>query len=412
MYKSVMRKYARLTVRMGVNLQKKQGLIVVAETDQAEFALMVADEAYKAGAKWVDIRWSNESLQKLKYRHESLKVLSETKAWEKARLQDQVDEMPARLLIESSDPDGLRGVNIEKMQKAAVARMAVQKPYRDALEGKQQWCIAAVPSVKWAKKVFPGLRASQAVEKLWEAILKAVRVSAGNDPILEWQAHSDALEARGKKLAARNFKTLHYYNVNGTDFRCDLIPGSKWEGGGARLKDGTFFVPNMPTEELFTTPKKGTAEGTLVATLPLSFQGNLIENFSITFRDGKVIEVHAEKGQALLEKIVSIDEGASMLGELALIPSDSPISNLGILFYNTLFDENAACHAALGRGFNETVPGFENMTKEELDAAGVNDSLIHVDFMIGDANMNIDGITESGEVVPVFRNGGWTGEFL
>lgn len=411
MNKTILKKYARLVVRMGVNIKKGQGALIMAETDQAEFALMVAEEAYKAGAKWVDMRWTNQSFTKLQLRKESLKTLSHTPEWEKARLQQQVEDLPVRIWIDSEDPDGLKGVNVEKMQKANLARAKVRKPYRDAMDNKHQWTIVAVPSVKWAKKVFPGMRSSAAVQKLWEAILETVRVTKDNDPVEAWQAHNAALKSRYEKLNACNFRSMRYFSENGTDFTCGLIPGAKWMGGGDTLLDGTFYNPNMPTEEIFTSPMKGEAEGTVVATMPLSYQGNLIENFSITFKNGRAVSCRAEKGQALLEQMLAMDEGAAQLGELALIPHDSPISNLGILFYNTLFDENAACHIALGAGFPNTVDGYENMTLEQVHEKGINDSVIHVDFMIGDGTLNIDGITADGRVVPVFRNGGWTEQF-
>lgn len=411
MNKTILKKYARLVVRMGANIKKGQGALIMAETDQAEFALMVAEEAYKAGAKWVDMRWTNQSFTKLQLRKESLKTLSHTPEWEKARLQQQVEDLPVRIWIDSEDPDGLKGVNVEKMQKANLARAKVRKPYRDAMDNKHQWTIVAVPSVKWAKKVFPGMRSSAAVQKLWEAILETVRVTKDNDPVEAWQAHNAALKSRYEKLNACNFRSMHYFSENGTDFTCGLIPGAKWMGGGDTLLDGTFYNPNMPTEEIFTSPMKGEAEGTVVATMPLSYQGNLIENFSITFKNGRAVSCKAEKGQALLEQMLAMDEGAAQLGELALIPHDSPISNLGILFYNTLFDENAACHIALGAGFPNTVDGYENMTLEQVHEKGINDSVIHVDFMIGDGTLNIDGITADGRVVPVFRNGSWTEQF-
>lgn len=411
MNKTILKKYAHLVVRMGVNIKKGQGALIMAETDQAEFALMVAEEAYKAGAKWVDMRWTNQSFTKLQLRKESLKTLSHTPEWEKARLQQQVEDLPVRIWIDSEDPDGLKGVNVEKMQKANLARAKVRKPYRDAMDNKHQWTIVAVPSVKWAKKVFPGMRSSAAVQKLWEAILETVRVTKDNDPVEAWQAHNAALKSRYEKLNACNFRSMHYFSENGTDFICGLIPGAKWMGGGDTLLDGTFYNPNMPTEEIFTSPMKGEAEGTVVATMPLSYQGNLIENFSITFKNGRAVSCRAEKGQALLEQMLAMDEGAAQLGELALIPHDSPISNLGILFYNTLFDENAACHIALGAGFPNTVDGYENMTLEQVHEKGINDSVIHVDFMIGDGTLNIDGITADGRVVPVFRNGSWTEQF-
>lgn len=409
MNKTVLRKYARLIVKMGVNIKKGQGAIIMTETDQAEFALMVADEAYKAGAKWVDMQWMNQEFDKLQLRKESVKTLTKVPEWQKARLQRMADELPVRIMIASADPDGLKGVNVEKMQKVNLAKMKVQKPYRDAIDNKHQWVIVAVPSAKWAKKVFPGERTSTAVSKLWDAILQSVRVTKDNDPVAEWQAHSEALKARYEKLNACQFAKMHYYSENGTDFTAGLIPDSEWTGGGDTLPDGTFFVPNMPTEEIFTSPMKGEAEGTVVATMPLSYQGNLIENFSITFEGGRAVSCKAEKGQELLERMIAMDEGAAMLGELALIPHDSPISNQGILYYNTLFDENASCHLALGRGFS--VLKDKDLTKEQMHEKGVNDSVIHVDFMIGDGTLNIDGITADGEVVPVFRNGNWAEKF-
>lgn len=409
MNKTILRKYARLIVKMGVNIKKGQGAIIMAETDQAEFALLVADEAYKAGAKWIDMQWMNQEFDKLQLRKESVKTLTNVPEWQKARLQRMADEFPVRIMIASSDPDGLKGVNVEKMQKVNLAKMKVQKPYRDAIDNKHQWVIVAVPSAKWAKKVFPGERTSTAVAKLWEAILQSVRVTKDNDPVADWQAHSEALKARYEKLNACQFAKMHYYSENGTDFTAGLIPNSEWTGGGDTLPDGTFFVPNMPTEEIFTSPMKGDAEGTVVATMPLSYQGNLIENFSITFKGGRAVSCKAEKGQELLERMIAMDEGAAMLGELALIPHDSPISNQGILYYNTLFDENASCHLALGRGFS--VLKDKSLTKEQMHEAGVNDSVIHVDFMIGDGTLNIDGITADGEVVPVFRNGNWAEKF-
>ena len=409
MNKTVLRKYARLIVKMGVNIQKGQGAIIMAATDQAEFALLVADEAYKAGAKWIDMQWSNQEFDKLQLRKESVRTLTNVPEWQKARMQRMADEFPVRIMIASADPDGLKGVNVEKMQKVNLAKMKVQKPYRDAIDNKHQWTIVAVPSAKWAKKVFPGERTSVAVQKLWDAILESVRVTKDNDPVAEWQAHSEALKARYEKLNACQFAKMHYFSENGTDFTAELIPDSEWTGGGDTLPNGTFFVPNMPTEEIFTSPMKGKAEGTVVATMPLSYQGNLIENFSITFKDGRAVSCKAEKGQALLEGMIAMDEGAAMLGELALIPHDSPISNQGILYYNTLFDENASCHLALGRGFS--VLKDKTLTKEQMQEKGVNDSVIHVDFMIGDGTLNIDGITADGEVVPVFRNGNWAEKF-
>lgn len=402
-----MRKYAQLAVRRGVNVKKGQGCVISAQVEQFEFAQMVAEEAYRAGAKWVEVRWRDQVLDKLKYRHETVTQLSRTEEWEKARMQHYADTLPAMIHIMSEDPYGLKGVNVEKMQRAGAARGLAFKPYEDAMDNKYQWTIVAVPSKKWAKKVFPGERTSAAVEKLWEAILNTVRVSEDNDPMAEWNDHDASLKAYCRRLNELDLDYLHYKAPNGTDFKCWLIPGAQWHGGGDTLPDGTFYDPNMPTEEVFTSPMRGRCEGTLVSTMPLSYQGNLIDKFSVTFENGKAVSCQAEQGQALLEKMLQMDEGASMLGELALVPVDSPISNAGILFYNTLFDENAACHVALGAGFNEVFPGFETMSTEELKARGINDSIIHVDFMVGCKELSITGYTLDGKAVKIFEQGNW-----
>ena len=384
MKKTIMRKYAQLVVKTGVNIKKGQGCVIFAQVDQHEFAEMVAEEAYRAGAKWVQMQWQDQDFLKLQFRHETVTQRSRVEEWEKARQQFIVDELPVRISITSEDPDGLKGVNVDKMQKINAARGKVLKPYRDAIENKHQWTIVAVPSKKWAKKVFPNERTSVAVEKLWEAILQSVRVEADNDPQAEWDKHNKTIIEKCEKLTAYDFDYLHYESPN-----------------------GTFFNPNMPTEEAFTSPMKGKCEGTLVATLPLSYQGNLIDKFSITFKDGRAVSCQAGQGQALLEKMIAMDEGAAMLGELALVPDNSPISNSGILFYNTLFDENAACHVALGMGFNDTIPGYADMSKEEIAEKGINDSIIHVDFMVGSKDLDITGYTRDGQAVPIFRGGNW-----
>ena len=407
MKKTILRKYARLAVRKGVNLKKGQGCAIYAQVEQHEFAEMVAEEAYRAGAKWVQVFWQDQAVRKLDLRHQTVTQLSRVEEWEKVQQQMFVDQLPARIHISSEDPDGLKGVSVPKMQKAQAARSTVLRPYRKAIDNKHQWTIIAVPSKKWAKKVFPGVRASVAEEKLWEAILQTVRVTPDNDPEAAWDQHNATLQEKSGKLNALDLDYLHYTAPNGTDFKCWLIPGAKWEGGGATILDGTFYNPNMPTEEVFTSPLKGKCEGTLVSTMPLSYQGNLIENFSITFENGRAVSCQAERGQELLEKMLHMDEGASMLGELALVPHDSPVSNTGILFYNTLFDENAACHVALGFGFPECVEGFESMTDQELQEKGVNDSIIHVDFMIGSKDMDITGYTRDGKAVQIFKNGNW-----
>ena len=395
MKKTVMRSYAKLIVRVGANVQKGQEVRVFASLDQPEFIKMLAEECYKAGASRVTVDWNYPELTKL----------SETREWEKARMQDMVDHLPVRIFIESEDPDGLRGIN-PKYFKAFAARIKISKPYRDAIDNKHQWCIAAVPGEAWAKKVHPELSKRAAVEQLWKDILYTARAD-GEDPIADWEEHNRDLKARSKYLNDLHLRELRYHSANGTDFKVGLIPTAEFHAGRDKTMQGVVYDPNMPTEEVFTSPDRRTAEGIVYATKPLSYQGQLIENFSVRFEKGRAVEVKAEKGQDVLEQIISMDEGCHYLGECALVPKESPIHQSGLLFYNTLFDENAACHLALGFGFDECVKGFENMTKEELYEIGVNDAGNHTDFMIGSDDLSIDGVDEHGNVHPIFRNGTW-----
>ena len=405
MKKTVMRSYAKLIVRVGANVQKGQEVRVFASLDQPEFIKMLAEECYKAGASRVTVDWNYPELTKLSARYMKLRDLSETREWEKARMQDMVDHLPVRIFIESEDPDGLRGIN-PKYFKAFAARIKISKPYRDAIDNKHQWCIAAVPGEAWAKKVHPELSKRAAVEQLWKDILYTARAD-GEDPIANWEEHNRDLKARSKYLNDLHLRELRYHSANGTDFKVGLIPTAEFHAGRDKTMQGVVYDPNMPTEEVFTSPDRRTAEGIVYATKPLSYQGQLIENFSVRFEMGRAVEVKAEKGQDVLEQIISMDEGCHYLGECALVPKESPIHQSGLLFYNTLFDENAACHLALGFGFDECVKGFENMTKEELYEIGVNDAGNHTDFMIGSDDLSIDGVDEHGNVHPIFRNGTW-----
>ena len=392
MKKTVMRSYAKLIVRVGANVQKGQEVRVFASLDQPEFIKMLAEECYKAGASRVTVDWNYPELTKLSARYMKLRDLSETREWEKARMQDMVDHLPVRIFIESEDPDGLRGIN-PKYFKAFAARIKISKPYRDAIDNKHQWCIAAVPGEAWAKKVHPELSKRAAVEQLWKDILYTARAD-GEDPIADWEEHNRDLKARSKYLNDLHLRELRYHSANGTDFKVGLIPTAEFHAGRDKTMQGVVYDPNMPTEEVFTSPDRRTAEGIVYATKPLSYQGQLIENFSVRFEKGRAVEVKAEKGQDVLEQIISMDEGCHYLGECALVPKESPIHQSGLLFYNTLFDENAACHLALGFGFDECVKGFENMTKEELYEIGVNDAGNHTDFMIGSDDLSIDGVDE------------------
>ena len=407
MNKLMLKKYARLTAFVGANIQKAQGCIISCAVDQHEFALLVQAEAYKAGAKWVRIDWSCQASTKMKLKKESLSTLSKVTKWEEEKMKYNVETLPALIHIISDDPDGLKGVNPEKMQKINIAKMTVLKKYRDMIDDKHQWTIVAVPSKKWAKKVFPNDRPSVAVQKLWDAILTSVRITKDNDPVKEWKKHNDTLQEKCDMLNALDVDYLHYKNSLGTDFKCSLMSEAVWKGGGDNLISGTFYNPNMPTEEVFITPPKGKAEGTVVSTKPLSYQGNLINNFSITFKDGKAVSWKAEQGEETLTRMITSDEGACMIGELALVPHKSPISDTGILFYNTLFDENASCHIALGRGYSSNIKNFENLSQEELRELGVNDSIIHVDFMIGSSDLDVVAHLRNGKTVQIFKNGNW-----
>ena len=405
MKKSVLRAYAKLIVRSGINVQKGQEVIVYADLDQPEFVQMVVEEAYKAKAKSVAVEWNYQPLAKIHTRYKSIRTLAEVTEWQKAKYQHMVDVLPCKLHIISEDPDGLKGMNMQKVAKARQLTYPIIKPYRDQMEGKQQWCIAAVPGEAWAKKVFPGLSKRQAMEKLWEAILSTSRVD--ENPVAAWEKHNADLHARCAYLNSLQIESLHYTADNGTDLTVGMIPEAVFCGGMEISKQGVTFNPNIPSEECFISPMKGKAEGIVYSTKPLSYQGQLIENFYIRFENGKAVESGAEKNAELLKTMLSMDEGAAYLGECALVPQASPIAESGILFYNTLFDENASCHLAMGMGYVDTIADHHSKTLEECRELGVNDSMIHEDFMIGCDTMNIDATTRDGKVIPIFRNGNW-----
>lgn len=406
MEKVKLQKYAELLVKVGLNVQKGQSVFIEAALDQPDFVTMTVEECYKAGASEVHVDWSHQPVAKLSSQYQSLETLSTLKPWAKAKWQFKAENYSCRLWIESEDPDGMKGADQEKLSKARQALYPAIKPFRTALENKHQWCIAAVPGKAWAKKVFPQLSETDAEEEMWKVILHTSRAD-GDDPIGAWKAHNDDLDARCAYLNALGLKYLEYKSANGTDLTVELLEDGIFAGGNEKTLQGRVFNPNIPTEEVFTSPKAGAAEGIVYSTKPLSYMGELIENFSMRFEGGRVVEVKAEKGEALLKKMVSMDEGAARLGECALIPYDSPINESGVLFYNTLFDENASCHFAVGHGFNECLKGFENLTDEQCKAKGINDSIIHVDFMIGSRDMSIVGITKNGKRVQIFKDGNW-----
>lgn len=406
MKKTDLRSYAKLIARMGINVEKNQEVVINAELDQPEFVAMVVEECYRAGAGRVRVEWSYQPLTKITFRYAKQKTLEKVEDWEIEKIKHRVETLPAMIYLMSEDPDGLNGINQDKFMKTSQKRSRVIKPYRDQMDNKYQWCIAAVPGKAWAKKLFPNDRASVAVEKLWDAILSCAR--AYGDGEKNWQEHNKDLQDRCNYLNSLCLDSLRYKSKNGTDLTVGLIPDAEFLGGCEKLlgKD-RIYNPNIPSEEIFVSPMKGRAEGVVYSTKPLAFGGNLIENFSIRFEGGKAVEVHAEKNEELLRQLVAMDDGAAYLGECALVPYSSPINKTGILFYNTLFDENAVCHLALGRGFTNCIKDYDKYTKEECHEKGINDSMVHEDFMIGSEDLDITGITADGKEYPIFRNGEW-----
>lgn len=406
MDQKLLQDYARLIVYKGINIQKGEIVWINAQLDQPDFVTSVVEECYRAGAKEVLVRWFHEPITRLHYKYQTVASLGTVDMMTAARYKYIVKKLPTILHLISEDPDAMKGINQKKVSKARVKSYGKIKKYIDQYEGKYKWCIAAVPGVKWAEKVFPDLKGEEAVEKLWENILLTSRVD-GNDPVENWNKHNQFLISQRNKLKALNLVKLHYSAANGTDFTVELNPEVAWGGGVEVAPNKGEYNPNIPSEEVFTTPIAGKCEGILVASKPLCYNGEIIDGFSISFKNGKVSSVSAKKNQSLLEKMVEMDQGAKMIGEVALVPYDSPIRQSGILFFNTLFDENAACHVALGMGFRELLPNSESMTTEQTKAKGINDSMIHEDFMVGTKDLNIVGYSKDGKVTQIFKDGNW-----
>ena len=405
MKKTVLREYARLIAKVGANVQKGQDVIVYAGLDQPEFVQMVVEECYKCKAREVTVQWMYQPLEKVHTRYQSVKTLGNLHEWQKARLELYCETKPCKIHLISDDPDGLKGMNQEKLAKARKMRYPILKGYSDRLDGMQQWVIAAVPGAAWAKKVFPGVRTSVAIEKMWEAILSTSRVC--EDSVKAWEEHNADLKARCNYLNSLGIEKLHYTADNGTELTVGMISEAVFCGGSETSRQNIVFNPNIPTEECFISPKKGEAEGIVYSTKPLCYQGQIIDKFFMRFEGGKVVESGAEVGADLLETLLNMDEGARYLGECALVPQTSPINMTDLLFYNTLFDENAVCHLAIGRGFTDTIRDCHSKTLEECRALGINESMVHEDFMIGCETMNIDAHCSDGRIVPIFRNGNW-----
>lgn len=406
MNKKDLKKYAELIAKVGANVQKNQEVIIKASIEQYDFVLMVIEECYKVGALKVSVDWVCDEISLLNYKYQDVEVMKKVKDWEVKKLEHEVEILPARIYITSNDPDALKSCDQNKMMMVRQAVGKITKPYHDAMDNKYQWTICAMPGLKWAKNIFPNQSAKKAKELLWQAIYKTTRLEG--DPIKNWQEHSNNIATKNQILNDLNIKTLYYKSKNGTDFKVSLTGKTKFGGGFLDTVSGVRYNPNMPTEESYTSPDKYSAEGIVYSTKPLSVMGKLIDNFAFRFEKGKVVEVLGDKDvKETLEKLISLDEGASYLGEVALVPFDSPVNQTGILFNNTLFDENACCHLAIGAGFEDSIIDFEKKTKEELKAVGLNDSMIHVDFMIGSSDLEITATTFDGKTVKIFENGTW-----
>ena len=402
----LLEEYARLIVRMGVRLQEDQPLVINSPLACAAFARRVASAAYDAGAHDVTVAWNDEALARLRYDKAKKSVFREFPEWRRRLYQDSAEAGAAFVTIHASDPEIFSGVEPERLTLAQQAAGTALMEYRQRLmSNKNSWCVVSIPTESWAKKVFPAKTPAAAVEKLWQAIFEAVRLAPGEDAAARWQEHIDFLARAAKFMNDHAFVRLEYKNSLGTDLSIELPKGHIWMGGAEKTQGGVTFVANMPTEEIYTLPKRDGVNGTVKATRPLNVNGNIVDGFSLTFESGKVVDYKAERGAEILQELFATDEGASFLGEVALVPYDSPISKSGILFFNTLFDENAACHLAFGKAYPTCIEGGEAMTADELLQRGVNDSLVHEDFMIGSKDLAIDGIEPDGTRVPVFREG-------
>ena len=399
-----LQEYARLLVRVGLNVQKGQRLVISAPVECAAFARMCAREAYEAGCLEVVMNWHDDALTRMKYLHAGDEVFDTVPLWRRHFFNDYALEGAAYLAISATDPENLRGVDHGRVVRSQQASGKALKDF-DRLQmcGGFPWCIASIPIPSWAEKVFPGC--PDAVERLWEAIFQSVRITGDGKAVERWQEHLRLLEERRDKLNALRFASLRYRNSLGTDLTIRLPEGHLWATGGGETPKGQKFIANMPTEEIFTAPLRDGVDGVVVSSMPLCQDGNIIDKFSFVVKKGRIEEARAEVGQEALEAAISLDEGARYFGEVALVPYDSPISNQKILYYNTLFDENASCHLAFGEAYNECVEGGQNMDKEELKALGLNDSIAHVDFMVGTADLSIVGTTHDGREVPVFDHG-------
>ena len=396
-------KFAKLLIKVGLNVQKGQPVVISSPVDCADFARLCAEEAYNAGCREVIMNWGDDKLTRMKYLRADDSIFDTVPQWRADMYNSLSAEGAAWLSIYSEDPESMNGVDPERIKRSSIASGKAIKPFRDRQTlNFFPWCIASVPTLNWAKKVFPDASDDEAMDKLWNAILDASRIF--DDPCREWEEHCKLLSDRVEKINNYAFDHLEYKNSLGTDLTVKLPEGHIWAGGSEKAQSGVPFCANIPTEEVFSAPLKTGVDGVVYASKPLVINGNIVDKFSFRLEGGKIVEVNAEQGLDILKAAISVDEGSSYLGEVALVPYHSPISQSGLLFFNTLFDENASCHLAFGEAY-PCVEGGDKMSREELNARGINDSIMHEDFMVGTPDLSIVGVTKAGERIPVFVDG-------
>jgi len=400
-----LKEYAKLIVEVGANVQKGQTLVIACPVECAPFGRMLAEAAYDAGTREVVMRWGDDQLSRMKGLRAEDSVFDNVPEWLKTFYYEYAGKKAALIAVAADDPENMKGVDPDRLQRYAKASGKALKEYSDMqMRGDFPWCVAAMPIPSWASKVFPG--DDNAVEKLWDAIFASVRVDGSGGAVALWEEHLAAMDRRAQILNGHNFAKLVFKNSLGTDLTAELPEKHQWVGVGEMAGTGVRFVANMPSEEIFTLPKKTGVNGTLCSSIPLSLKGHLVKDIVFTVKDGKIVNATASEGLDILLKSLDLDEGARYFGEIALVPHKSPISDMGILFYNTLFDENASCHFAFGKAY----PAFtdaKDITDEEKAARGANDSFTHVDFMVGTPDLSITGVTFDGKEVPVFVDGNW-----
>lgn len=398
-------KYVELAVKIGINLQQGQILVINSPVETADFTRKIVEEAYKNGAKEVVVHWNDEICGKYKYLYGAEELFENYPQWQVESVMEYMRKGAAFLSVYASDPELLKDVEQNKIAKYQRTRSKALKEYYDRIMNNyNQWCIVSVPTNAWTGKIFPELPKEESKKKLWELIFLIVRADK-DDPIKEWKNHLNSLKKNMSYLNEKKFKKLIYKNSLGTNLEIGLPEGHIWTAGGETSKEGVYFVANMPTEEIFTLPKKDEVNGIVYSSKPFSYGGNLIEKFSLTFKEGKVVEFSAEKGKDILEQLLKSDEGAAYLGEVALVPYDSPISNSNTIFYNTLFDENASCHLALGQAYPICLENGSEMDESQLREKGVNISMVHEDFMVGTSDLEIIGIDHLGNETLIMKNG-------